>query len=129
MVLRKEIFLKYFLEIVTTEVVKEFGKPPFPMYIAKWLLKNFLKPPMEPEPVSAESASAMAPEPEPGSTVKIIEWDDPMQPIGFHHSASEQPEVHATSLATLIHPLAPFQQIVMRPAPTMVNEVCPAPTL
>ncbi len=109
MVLWKEIFLRHFPELVLAEVVGEFGQPPYPWYIAKWLPKPTTEP--EPEPV---------PEPESESTIKI-EWDDLTELIGFLHSVSEQPEACAASPAALIFPLAPLQQISSHSAPTMVN--------
>ncbi len=127
--------------MVTNALFEELGMPPYPHYIARHLPANFLIPPSEQgpaasasvqpvpiEPISAEPTPAHMPEPEE-STVEIIEWDDPMKPIGFLRSASEPVEVHPASLFMTIGLLATLQQIVAsRPALTMKNEQRPAPT-
>ncbi len=133
MVLSKDdgVFLKLFLEIVTEALVKEFGMPPYPQYIAQHLPLNFLISPTESEPAPAVELTPQ-PAPEPEESTVEIEWDSPTEPIGFlrfARSASEQPEARAVSPTTTIVPTAMVQQLVAtHPALTSVTKHHPAPT-
>ncbi len=96
MVLSKHdgVLLKFFLEIISEALVKEFGKPPYPQYIAQHLPPNFLISPIESEPVPTVELTPL-PAPEPEESTIEIEWDSLTEPIGFlhfAHSTSEQPE-------------------------------------
>ncbi len=98
MVFLKGFFLQYFPEIVTEALVKEFGMPPYLQYITQHLPPNFLIPLTGSEPVPAVEPMPLS-EPEPQVSMVEIEWDNPMEPIGFSRSArsaSEQPEARAT---------------------------------
>ncbi len=131
MVLSKGFFLQCFPEIVTEALVNEFGRPPYPQYIAQHLPLNFLMPLTGSEPVPTVEPMPL-PEPEPQESTVEIEWDNPMEPIGFSRSissASEQPEARAASPTSTIGPTTSLQQLVAtRPAPTSETEPRPALT-
>ncbi len=103
--LRMEIF-EFFPDIITTELIEQLGMATYPLHIAQWLPTNFL---LSPERQELES------------TVQIINMDDPLELIGFSHSASE-PEACIISLTASILPLVPLQRVSLCPAPTMVSE-------
>ncbi len=129
---RESVFLRCFPDIVTNALFKELGMPPYPHYIARHLLRIFLSRrqnsslhlfnlcPSNPV-FPTEPTPAHAPEPEK-STVEIIEWDNPTEPIRFLRSASEPVEARPASPFTTIGPLAMLQQIVAsHPAPTSLK--------
>ncbi len=137
MVLWKEVFLPYFLDLIAEELFKEFGRPQYPKYITKLLTADFLWTLTEQgsipiKPVSAESAPVQAPVPAPEpeeSSVEIIKWDDLQQPIGFLRSTSEPAELHPAPQSTVIGLTAMLEQLVAsHPALMTENEQCPAPT-
>ncbi len=112
-VLRMGLY-KYFLDLITTELIEELGMPPYLPSIMAWLLTSFLSLPEE------EEQETM---------VEIIELDEPLEPIGFRRSVSES-EARPISPAAPIVPSILIQHIsLLHPAPTFINEPRLAQTL